>query len=396
MDFGSIDTSYICSWIMALIKGLSIKLSIASPMTLFVVALIALSVALLVIGIRQEWAKITILKATYIIIASVVGFALFILFIVLYSQILSLQCNISETADLSTMDETKVRNLAIGFLGTITAFAALFGVYLAIRRTEESKRQSDSAESQARTAQQGLITDDINKATERLAKNKKGGEPEIEVRLGALYALERIAEYNERDHIQILEMLCSYIRTNSPCKSRSTKQKPLREDIQKAITIIGRRGGWTSAKKSLEKEIEQRYRMDLQDCDLRDATLNRTNLRGAKFLNSNLSYASFDNANIKNTWFDNAVMNGTWFEFAKMDRAWAWECDFSKCRKLTQKQLNVMYCGIGVKIPEGLTRPNHWPTDDLSFDDFNKGYLKWEMRQSDSYLKPQNTKAPAP
>ncbi len=387
MDFGSIDTSYVCSWIMALIKGLSIKLSIASPMTLFVVALIAVSAVLLVIGIRQEWAKITILKATYIIIASVVGFALFILFILLYSQILSLQCNIPTTADLSTMNETKVRNLAIAFLGTITGLAALFGVYLAIRRTEESKRQSDSAESQARTAQQGLITDDINKATERLAKNKKGGEPEIEVRLGALYALERIAEYNERDHMQILEMLCSYIRTNSPRKTRSSKEEQLREDIQKALTVIGRRGGWTSGQKSLAKEAAQRYRMDLQDCDLRGAILSRANLRGARFLNSNMNHATFDNADLSNTWFEDTVLNDAWFSGAKMDRAWSYQCNFSKCRELTQKQLDVMYCGIGVKIPDGLIRPKHWPTDELPLDELQEAYWKWEMAQSDSYLK---------
>ncbi|MGU9962669.1 MAG: pentapeptide repeat-containing protein [Candidatus Halichondribacter symbioticus] len=364
-------------------------------MTLFIIAVIALSAVLLVIGIRQEWEKITILKVTYIIIASVVGFALFILFILLYSQILSLQCNIPTTADLSTMGETNVRNVAFAFIGTVSGLGGLFGVYLAILKSEENKRQSDSAESQARTAQQGLIIDQINKANESLDK-KDAKKPVIPVRIGALYSLGRIAQDSLRDHIQIMEMFCSYIRYNSPCKSKSTRiLKPLSEDIQTALTIIGRRGVWTFGEKSLAKEAEQRYRMDLQKCDLRGAILSRANLRGARFLNSNMNHVIFDDADLSNTWFEDTILNDAWFGGAKMDRAWACRGDFSRCRELTQEQLDVMYCGTDVKIPDGLTRPKHWPKDKLPFDKFQDGYFEWEKVQPDSYLKPQNTKTPA-
>lgn len=37
----------------------------------------------------------------------------------------------------------------------------------------------------------------------------------IEVRLGALYALERISQDSERDNIQIMEIICAYLRENS-------------------------------------------------------------------------------------------------------------------------------------------------------------------------------------
>ena len=258
---GFIDTSYVCSWTAVLIKALSMTLSIASPMTLFIIAVIALSAVLLVIGIRQEWAKITILKVTYIIIASVVGFALFILFILLYSQILSLQCNIPTTADLSTMGETNVRNVAFAFIGTVSGLGGLFGVYLAILKSEENKRQSDSAEiqsaaarlqseianRQADTAEQGLITDRINKAIEGLGKSDKDGKPVLAVRLGAIYALERIAQDSLRDHISVMEILCAYVRNNSPrdtTKDLIDTLELLRKDIQEALTIIGRRHKW--------------------------------------------------------------------------------------------------------------------------------------------------------
>jgi hypothetical protein len=43
--------------------------------------------------------------------------------------------------------------------------------------------------------------------------------PNLEVRLGTIYALERIAEDSERDHIPIMETLCAYIRQNAPASN---------------------------------------------------------------------------------------------------------------------------------------------------------------------------------
>ena len=47
----------------------------------------------------------------------------------------------------------------------------------------------------------------------------------LEVRLGAIYALERIAQDSLRDHIPVVEILCTYVRLNSP-NSEGTALKP--------------------------------------------------------------------------------------------------------------------------------------------------------------------------
>ena len=39
-------------------------------------------------------------------------------------------------------------------------------------------------------------------------------EANTEARLGAIYALERIAQDSERDHWSIMETLCAYVRKN--------------------------------------------------------------------------------------------------------------------------------------------------------------------------------------
>ncbi|MEO1700749.1 MAG: pentapeptide repeat-containing protein [Pseudomonadota bacterium] len=96
----------------------------------------------------------------------------------------------------------------------------------------------------------------------------------LEVRIGAIYALERIAQDSLRDHIQIMEILCAYIRENAPASEAPELPKPPewfegeneegndfeeaigtwktehrkalegikpRADVQTALTVIGRR-----------------------------------------------------------------------------------------------------------------------------------------------------------
>jgi uncharacterized protein YjbI with pentapeptide repeats len=95
---------------------------------------------------------------------------------------------------------------------------------------------------------EGHITDRINKAVEQLGaektvKRRETGEdgkpvtveetvPNIEVRIGALLSLERIAQDstsydNGRDHVRVMEILCAYVRENAP--ARTAKDHPFGE-----------------------------------------------------------------------------------------------------------------------------------------------------------------------
>jgi len=202
------------------------------------------------------------------------------------------------------------------YLLSLTAITAALGAVIALPftliRTNLNRRQTE-------TAEQGLITDRITRAVEGLGAEKvvkvvnetpryrtdARGEwlrdddgnpipathpdgtpiidrssiettaPNLEVRIGAIYALERIAKDSDRDHVQIMEILCAYIRQNAPAsdavewpeiemqedetdgslhddwdkrvKAFEAKQQALkadltcRTDIQTALTVIGRR-----------------------------------------------------------------------------------------------------------------------------------------------------------
>ena len=426
--------------------------------------------------ILKLWKDIAPLKTIYIGVASVVGSALTALFFILLSQIFSFPFIPSRLEGMNNS------NFALAFIGTVSGLGGLFAIYLAILRSDELKRQNDIAiktnkiteeqnvitnrqndiaNRQAHTAEQESITERINKAVDKLAKTHTGGKPALEARLGTLYDLERIAKDSERDHGQILEMLCSYIQLNSPITdaikkmSPTTKRTP-RKDIQTALTIIGRHDSWLKDKNQLKTEDAQRERgrmIDLSNCDLWGVRIFDANLSHAKFHNAILNDAYIYNINMSGTDFNGADMVGTWIDRSNLKRAgfnnanmfhifivnrtnlershfhntnisnamissadlhnsmftntnltkaeikysnldevifrktrlkgvnltesYAYKGDFSEY-DLTQKQLDVMYCGIDVKIPKGLTRPDHWPVKKLSKDEFMKEYKKWE------------------
>ncbi|MCA8836159.1 MAG: pentapeptide repeat-containing protein, partial [Proteobacteria bacterium] len=374
----------------------------------------------------EYWTKK--IRIAYLIIASVILYYLFELFLKLRFQLF---------VDITNLKDNDVRNLALAFLGTISGIGALFGVYLAILRSETTERQTY-------TAEQGQITDRINKATEGLGK-KDGKDPVLEVRLGALYALERTAQDSIRDHVQIMEILCAYVRTNSPRNPTEDKIKPLPEDIKAAITIIGRRENWPNGKEHLKRETEKGYRIDLRNCDLHDihldkanlskarlddtnlhgaqlisanlrsAWLNRADLRRAKFNRADLRNARFNNAKLERAVFIRADLANAWFVNANMEHAdlyeanisnallmrtnmtytsiintnmenailrhsFAYNINFSHCLNLTLKQLASMFCRNNASLPNNWEAPEHWPEKKLPYNDFKVAWQQWRIR----------------
>ena len=139
------------------------------------------------------------------------------------------------------------------------------------------------------------------------------GSDKLEARLGAIYALERIARESKRDHWPIMETLTAYVRTKSPApiksisNSRSIQdylsdevtQHPVANpvmslpiDIQSALTVLIRRN-------VDNEEEDQRLNLsgaDLSGADLRDANLIKADLTGTILISANLARAKLINA----------------------------------------------------------------------------------------------------
>ncbi|MEC8574945.1 MAG: hypothetical protein VXZ09_15030, partial [Pseudomonadota bacterium] len=166
----------------------------------------------------------------------------------------------------------------------LTAITATTGAVIAFPLTLIKVKLTRDAND---TTVQGQITDRINKAVEGLGaektvkrqrhdqdgnptyeKDAKGSsdyskpvfvetsEPNLEVRIGSIFALERIARESPDFHVQVMEILCAYVRLNSPVTTAMdlpqdrpqsflyepwTECVPVRMDIQAIIDVVSRR-----------------------------------------------------------------------------------------------------------------------------------------------------------
>jgi uncharacterized protein YjbI with pentapeptide repeats len=101
------------------------------------------------------------------------------------------------------------------------------------------------------------------------------------VRLGAIYALERIARDSERDHWPIMEILTAYVREHAPWEGEKEQNNQLlwgvrpklAADIQAILTVIGRRT------RTYGKGED--HPLNLTCTDLRGAQLWEAHLEGA-------------------------------------------------------------------------------------------------------------------
>ncbi len=311
---------------------------------------------------REWWKHLSGLKKIYFVLAVIVSPIFIGSFVLIFPQFI-IKINAPSTT---------FYNLSLAVFACLSGIGAVFGFYTSTIRTE--------------TAEQGLITDRLNKATEGLGKKDDKGEPIVEVRLGALYALERIAQDSARDHIQITEILCAYIRYNSPWSIATGKVKKVRADVHAAITIIGRRGLSRGGVKDLVNESKKGYFLDLRQSNLCGAYLAGATLINAWLNNANLQKsvlirATLNQAHMNGADLTDAILTNANFQGVYTKEIFAWRGDFSECMNLTQKQIDVMYCGIEVKISKDLTRPKHWPTANLSYIDFMKLCVKWRHAQ---------------
>jgi hypothetical protein len=93
----------------------------------------------------------------------------------------------------------------------IGGFGLLLGLYFTWRRIDISQQELDATRDQQVTERFTRAIDQLG-ATDSEGKNKK-----LEIRLGGIYALERIAwDSPERDYSTVMEVLTAYVRENTP------------------------------------------------------------------------------------------------------------------------------------------------------------------------------------
>ncbi|MFE2637118.1 pentapeptide repeat-containing protein [Streptomyces scopuliridis] len=172
-----------------------------------------------------------------------------------------------------------------------------------------------------RISQEGQITDRYTKAVENL------GNESMDVRLGGIYALQRIMEDSSRDHPTISNVLASYIRTHASRPPGKGQEVPA--DVQAALRVLITRDarhddyfvpdlraaqlpGVKMAERAAlihDDELSTRLRYaDLREVDLSStllpfadlygATLEKATLHKADLAGADLTYADLTGADV--------------------------------------------------------------------------------------------------
>ena len=164
--------------------------------------------------------------------------------------------------------------------------------------------------------------------------------PQLEVRLGGVYALERLARESARDHGPIMEVLAATLRERAAWVAGETVEARLPADLQAILTVIGRRHAAFDASENP---------IDLHATTLARAYLPGANLAGAFLYGANLQGAILQNANLRGARLWNADLTDATLEGAQLQGA-----DLTGVCGLTPPQLKGAKCDDATKFPQHL------------------------------------------
>jgi uncharacterized protein YjbI with pentapeptide repeats len=192
---------------------------------------------------------------------------------------------------------------AVGLAGAV-GLVGLFFTWRSLRQARESQAQTqENTQRTLELTEQGQITERFTRAIDQLgATDETTGKPKLEIRLGGIYALDRIAwDSPKRDYSTVMEVLTAYVRENTrqapgpsegssegDSTSREATTEPDEGAQQPAPPEQPRPTADTQAILDVLRRTqdrvpeEDRTLLDLRGANLQGADLQEANLQGAK------------------------------------------------------------------------------------------------------------------
>lgn len=302
-------------------------------------------------------------------------------------------------------DATQKKDFAQLMAQIAGGLALLFGLYFTWRRVEISQRTLE-------TQQDQQVTERFTQAIDQLGATDDKGNKRMEIRLGGIYALERIARDSERDHWPIMETLTTYVREHAPWPPKERSQDaffsphlpitqsqgkapnnperpeyeinpPPEPDIQAILTVLRRRTRYLDNGEGEHLALYRTALMKakLSEAHLEGADLSGAHLEGANFRGAHLEGAFFlkthlekaflpeahlegaflfdthlEEASLVNAHLEGAFLNGAHLEGAYLSRAHL-EGAHLEDVNITQEQIEQAIGDEATELPKHLTRP---------------------------------------
>lgn len=171
---------------------------------------------------------------------------------------------------------------------------------------------------QVHISREGQITDRFTRAVEQL------GSPNIDIRIGGIYAIERIARNSVADRDAVQFLLAAFVRNHAPWPGetlpadvgnpvpyyddgRSFLMEVRAPDVQTAMNVLGRR-----------TPSRNEHNLNLARTDLHGLTLEGARLTEANIRHANLSGAVLTKARLGHSDLGGAKLRGTHLQYAHL------------------------------------------------------------------------------
>jgi hypothetical protein len=282
-----------------------------------------------------------------------------------------------------------------------TLVAAIIGGAIALGQLQVARQRHDA---QTEADLQRRITESFTKAVEQL------GSEHLPVRVGGIYALERISRESSEDYWTVMETLTAFVRERARWKelgpaddTSSEARHEVPTDVAAVLSVIRRRS--QQNRQNWEREQREGWRLDLRSTDLRgadlgkahlerailkEACLNKANLEGAYLRKADLSETHLKGASFWKAYLEEADLCGAHLERAifmqaHLEEAIFWTAHLERANfrgahlegvllidahlegadlrmsiDLPQDQIDVAFGNAETQLPEGMDRPDHW------------------------------------
>lgn len=214
-----------------------------------------------------------------------------------------------------------------------TAVLASFAGLIAVAGAELTRRSYKLS----RSAQ---ITERFSRAVDHI------GSEQVDVQVGGIFALERIAKDSRIDHQAVIELLTEFVRLNAyresvrgdsgedePVTDLAYDDEEIRElliferppergAVQAAMTVVARREQRNDRNRRLDLRSSDLSRLDLHEAKLAHAKLYRTTLERAWLSEADLQNASLTDCCLDDVAFWKARLGHVRLQRSSMRRAW--------------------------------------------------------------------------
>ena len=229
--------------------------------------------------------------------------------------------------------ENETRKTWATIVGGMAVLFSLLFTWANLRVTQDNLRVTQEATIKSQDlTRQGQITDRFTKAVAQLGEQ----DPEkLAVRLGGIYALERIARESKEDHWPIMEILTTYVRETSPwVREENLIPPPVAPETQAILTVLGRRNLTHRDDRSLDLRNMALHKVDLTFANLSWADFSGANLREADLREAHLGMANLPNVHLQFAQLQGAHLEGAELYAARLEHATFWRAHLEGARLL--------------------------------------------------------------